>query len=506
MGGEPKALRSRRRFAWAGEARSAFVEGAARSDMVEKLALLLLGVPLAIALLPRWRQLIWGVMVLFVYEGALRKWVLPGLQAELYLLKDAVLLLAYAGFLLHRPANLNLPQRVARPVGGLFVVLALFLFAQLFNPNAPSAVLSVIGYKNYLIYVPLCFIVPSMISDVQQVDKLLRRYVILMIPAIGISYIQFAMPSTHWINSYVVQYEGARSAAAEFGISRLARTAGTFSYIGGNFTFLSFIWLISLGQIMARGAKVKGNRLWIFVFVLSTGALFTTGSRSGLVMIAGSAAFFAVFAAWRGMISAKLLARLSIMGAVVVLAVGAVAGAQFDALLSRTENTTDTAVRLVSPIVEMVNAFRGTGLIGTGMATTHGSARAILGTDTDYGWLHGVETEVETARVMLEIGPFGFVLVYLLRIIFVGFALSYALRSRSQYLSALSGCLAIWFMVHIVMFVVNNPTAALYYYVGFGMLLAFIAMERNYERYVREVGRVARFAVPFGHRPHAAPG
>ena len=38
-------------------------------------------------------------LVLVVIEGALRKWVFPGLQNQIYLVKDGVLILAYVGFL-----------------------------------------------------------------------------------------------------------------------------------------------------------------------------------------------------------------------------------------------------------------------------------------------------------------------------------------------------------------------------------------------------------------------
>ena len=45
-----------------------------------------------------WRQAIAAAMVLLVFEGALRKWGLPGAQAALYYAKDLVLFGAYAGF------------------------------------------------------------------------------------------------------------------------------------------------------------------------------------------------------------------------------------------------------------------------------------------------------------------------------------------------------------------------------------------------------------------------
>ena len=58
---------------------------------------------------PLWQKLIWAVMFLVVCEGAVRKWVIPGLQAEIYLVKDALLVLAYVGFLSSRlPTGIHL--------------------------------------------------------------------------------------------------------------------------------------------------------------------------------------------------------------------------------------------------------------------------------------------------------------------------------------------------------------------------------------------------------------
>ena len=61
-------------------------------NLVAGLALVALPI---LALAVRWQRIIWAVMFLVVIEGALRKWILNGFQAEIYLIKDALLLSAY---------------------------------------------------------------------------------------------------------------------------------------------------------------------------------------------------------------------------------------------------------------------------------------------------------------------------------------------------------------------------------------------------------------------------
>ena len=49
--------------------------------------------------------------MLLVFEGALRKWAFPSAQAQLYLVKDVILLAVYFGFLLDGRRN---PTRIER--------------------------------------------------------------------------------------------------------------------------------------------------------------------------------------------------------------------------------------------------------------------------------------------------------------------------------------------------------------------------------------------------------
>src|SRR6266436_5807546 len=92
----------------------------------------------------RWDRIIWAVMFLVVCEGALRKWIFPGFQAEIYLIKDALLISGYIGFLMSRVRSENHNRAIAGL--RLWVLLALLYFAlQLANPNSPSMLLTMVG-------------------------------------------------------------------------------------------------------------------------------------------------------------------------------------------------------------------------------------------------------------------------------------------------------------------------------------------------------------------------
>src|SRR5262245_39706727 len=115
---------------------------------------------------PLWKRLIWFVMFLLVFEGAVRKWIFPGLQAQIFFVKDLILIGAYGAFLAAPPRpGAHLKVMVGLRV--LFVLSLIYFMFELLNPNSPSLLVSVVGLKNYLLYMPLAFIVPYMFVSLE---------------------------------------------------------------------------------------------------------------------------------------------------------------------------------------------------------------------------------------------------------------------------------------------------------------------------------------------------
>src|SRR5262249_20562 len=228
---------------------------------------------------PLWQRLIWAVMFLVVCEGVIRKLV-PSLQGQIYLLKDGMLIAAYIGFISSRlPTGIHL-----RAMAGLSTLLLLSLAyfgIELFNPNTPSILLSLIGFKNYLLFPSLAFIVPYMFSSLEDLERKLRKYAIIMIPFAGLGLLQFTLGPDHWINGYVSYDEENVRNLAMFGVgNEKVRATGTFSYMGGYATFLTVMLYLGVGLAASRNWRFSGN-LWPWTLVVVTvAAIFTTGSRS----------------------------------------------------------------------------------------------------------------------------------------------------------------------------------------------------------------------------------
>src|SRR5262249_31317927 len=149
-----------------------------------------------------WQGAIFGVFVLLVFEGALRKWVFPWAQAQIYLVKDAILLAAYLGFILDARKTILL----ARGVGAIKAILILsFLFGALevFNPNSPSILVGLMGLKTYFLYAPVAFILPYAFKSREHLFLLIRRYLVMAIPVAVLGFLQIMAGPGSSLNTYV---------------------------------------------------------------------------------------------------------------------------------------------------------------------------------------------------------------------------------------------------------------------------------------------------------------
>ena len=210
---------------------------------------------------PLWLYLLALFAILIVMQGALRKWIFPGLSTPLYVLKDAVLLGGVGLFFLNQ--NFRLPpamRKTALPL--LWGGLAWIVGVQAFNINMPSVLVSILGIRSYLLYTVLLVMMPVALEYVERPRRLVNFIglgVIVLVLLLGVY--QFSMPAGHWINQYASQ----GSHVAKMGDS--ARISGTFSYIGGMDSFLTFSLGFSTSVFVAG---IRWMKRWYQVLPLQT--------------------------------------------------------------------------------------------------------------------------------------------------------------------------------------------------------------------------------------------
>src|SRR5262245_1405910 len=378
-------------------------------------ALLLFAAALCALLAVRyWRHALFGVFVLLVFEGALRKWAFPSAQAQLYLVKDAILLAVYLGFVLDGRRN----QPALRGAASIRIVILLaFAFGciEVFNPNSPSTLVGRIGLTKYFLYVPIEFILPSAFKSREHLLHMIRRYLVLAIPVALLGFFQVAAGPDSFLNVYVSWTESTVDPAslARSGYEDIVRTTGTFSYISGYAAFLTFVSFLAIGYNLANGWRIKNNIVPILALTLVIGAMFTTGSRAPVYTLLATGPVILLLAASGRVLRIQTAVRLCLLLPIVAFVALNLSPRAVDAFIYRANEASDTTVyRVLWPVDATIWALSNGPALGMGIGATHPSALTIMGTQEPW-WLGDFWTEGEAPQVTVELGLIGLILIYL---------------------------------------------------------------------------------------------
>jgi hypothetical protein len=184
------------------------------------------------------RNLIWLYIILWLGEGALRRWFLPGLAQPLLLVRDPVVLVIY--YL--ASSNKLFPSNFFITSGILLAVLT-FLNAMFLGHG--SMFVALYGVRCDFLHVPLIFIMAKVLRR-KDIIMLARVAVLMVIPYTLLLVAQFYEPQDAWVNKGVGDTtEGAGFAGA---LDRF-RPPGTFSFITGPaelYPMITACWLVLL--------------------------------------------------------------------------------------------------------------------------------------------------------------------------------------------------------------------------------------------------------------------
>ncbi len=429
-----------------------------------------------------WRRSVKVVFLIVVLEGALRKWIIPQANELIYFLKDFVLIGAYLRYFLsdreRRPIYLD-------AISGLVVLISLWCAYEMFNPALGSPIVGVFGFKIYLLYVPLIWMIPTLFRFEEELQIFLRNHLTLIIPVGLLGLVQYVSPKTSWINAYAPN-EGANSAIATFGGAGLntARITGSFSHVNSYQGYLIAVFALLLPMLAVQQSQ-KWRWLTIAELMLVLVNTLMTGSRTpilaqGIILIG----FLTI-----GLVSQSskmtfwLQRGLPSMG---LVGLGVVLGFRqaLDRFWKRASSSRDLNSRVTQNFYLPPDTFSGNNLEGYGVGSTHGATgtlRNLLGLPT--GKLPP-PAEAEMGRIALELGPLGFVLWYGLRVVLIVSLWFTIWRVKRPLLRQLA---IVAFLTHLVMLsgqLVFHHTFAIYYWFmsGFIFLLPQLEVTENWRR------------------------
>lgn len=409
----------------------------------------------------KWRSSVKTVFLLLVLEGALRKWILPQASEMIYFLKDVILLGAYLNFYGFSVSREKLPRQ-GKIVNVLIFISITWCIFQVFNPSLGSPLVGIFGLRGYLIYLPLIWMIPYLLDSEDELYKFLRSHLLLTIPVGIIGIVQFFSPYDSFINAYANEEAVVR---ATFGVTNSVRITGTFSYISGYASYL----LICFGLLVIM-LSVKQSQKWQLIsaieLLLVSINSFMTGSRT---TIFSEALFLLGYFLAKGLIKPNSILRLIQRLTVPIIVICIVALIWFrpavESFWQRTTVNTDVSGRIVESFTEPLHFIRFKELDGYGTGATHQAApmlRQILRLPA--GEKIPTYYEAEMGRILLELGPVGFLFWYGLRVSILMVLLRTFLKLKIPFLRQLALAAFLIQAIQINGFLVFTPTYAVYYW------------------------------------------
>jgi hypothetical protein len=423
----------------------------------------------------KWRAAVQFTMVLVVFEGAVRKWVLPGAQDLVYFAKDALLVGAYAGFLAEGAIE-RVRDLIPPGLTGLLTAVATLGVFSVANPALPTPLLGILGVKSYFLYIPLLWVLPATFDSDREIARFLKRTLLLVIPVGVLAGVQFFSPSTSWLNVYA---RGGNEGAFSFGSSAFVRVTGTFSFISGYSAYLLASGVLLLGILATIGWRIT-SQLWVYAcLALTISGMLMTGSRGPVFTLLLLLPLYWFFSLLRERQAPIMFLRFAGAVLILTLATARLAPQAVEAFTGRVAAGTDVGGRFSAPFRAPFILAAPAGLVGFGIGATHQAASAVVKSARSPYWLRGLDVEVEPGRVMLELGPIGFTLWYLARIALMVFALVKSIRLKTRFHRSMGIAAGLYLLAQLPGAAIFDPTASIYHWFLAALATTMIALDRR---------------------------
>ncbi len=182
------------------------------------------------------RRLIWLYLILWLIEGGLRRWFLPGLATPLLLVRDPLVILIYM---------LAWSRQIFPANGFVFTgaVLGFSLLANALMLGHGNLLVALYGLRCDFLHVPLIFVIARVLRP-NDLIALSKVAVWLAIPYTALLIAQFYQPQSAWVNRGV---GGSLDGAGFSGSEGRFRPPGTFSFITGTaelYPLLAACWFV----------------------------------------------------------------------------------------------------------------------------------------------------------------------------------------------------------------------------------------------------------------------
>lgn len=196
---------------------------------------------------------IWLYFILWIFEGSLRKWILPSLATPLLVVRDPI-----AIYIILRAFYLNV--KFVNPFVVISVIFTLLSLAVTLTFGHGNLFVGLYGARIMLLHFPLIFIIGAVLKK-EDILKIGYAILITNILVTLIVYFQFISPQSTFINIGI----GGEGSAGFSGSMGFFRPSGTFSFTTGLSSyyilvsvFVFYFWLSkdSISKILLYSSTV----------------------------------------------------------------------------------------------------------------------------------------------------------------------------------------------------------------------------------------------------------
>lgn len=193
------------------------------------------------------RRLIWLYCIAWLIEGALRKWVLPGLSMQLLLVRDPIAILIYLSASRARVFPMNGWLGYLGVVTGLIFVQAII---HVMSQDVSLAV-AVFGIRTFILHMPLIWVIPAVFG--RKEIATLGKWVLILAPFLAaLMIVQFEVGPDHWLNA------ASLKGGAQIGsVSGRIRPPAVFSFITGPIHYFTLATAFVLAGFLTKNLFPK---------------------------------------------------------------------------------------------------------------------------------------------------------------------------------------------------------------------------------------------------------
>lgn len=412
---------------------------------------------------------IWLYLLLLFFEGALRRWFLPGLATPLLVVRDPIAL-----WLVLRAIHLGLFRFSIYAFCMATVGLVSFFTTLLFGHE--NLAVAIYGIRPLILHFPLIFAIRS-IFDRDDVIRVGKFVVWLTIPMAILIALQFYSPQSAWVNVGV----GGDGGAGFGGALGYFRPPATFTFTNGTALYFGFAASYIFYFWMNRSGINK------IILLLATAGLLAAIPFSISRTLLFSVIVTLLFAVTASLYQPKYIGAMIITGVIGLIALVVLSNTEFfqtatEAFTARFESANESEGGLEGVFGDrylggMIGALSYSGRDyafwgqGIGMGTNVG---AMLLT----GRTQFLISEGEWGRLIGEMGPLLGILAILIRLFFSGALAVSAFKKLSK------GDILPWLLLSFALLNIPQsqwaqPTSLGFSIVIGGLVLASLQEKRN---------------------------